>query len=49
MLNDELLYAKMTINVHKHTIWMIQNFVNNVVPDAIQTSDVRDLENSLVK
>ena len=48
MLSDELLYAKMIINVHKHIIWMIQNSVNNVVLDAIQNSVVRDQENLLV-
>ena len=39
----------MTINVHKHIIWTIQIFVNNVAQDAIQNLDARVPESSLVK
>merc|ERR1719320_2193852 len=45
-LKDELSFAKKIINVHKHIIWMIQIFANNVVQDAMQNLDALVLKNS---
>ena len=48
-LKDELSFAKKIINVHKHIIWMIQIFANNVVQDAMQNLDALVLKNLSVQ